>query len=91
MSGKNKTIKKNTIDSMDLSYFFTSLENKPVYAYCAYNYYRLYKVVDLGECYVLLSPEEEGCWMPSDSIRQSEQTKPEIKQFIEDDNGPDVA
>lgn len=76
---------KDTIDSIDLAYFFSNLESKPVYAYCAYNYYRLYKVTDLGHCYVLLSPEEEGCWQHSSSIIEKS------KEIKEDNNGPSIA
>lgn len=84
-----KTNKRDTFDSQELAYFFANLEDKPVYAYCAYNYYRLLKVVDLGHAYVLLSPEEEGCWMPSSSIRENE-NKP--KDTVKgEDNGPEIA
>lgn len=89
MREKMKQTKKDTMTSQELAYFFASLEDKPVYGYCAYNYYRLLKVVDLGHAYVLLSPEEEGCWMPSSSIRENE-NKP--KDTVKgEDNGPEIA
>lgn len=89
-----KKTKKDTMTSMELAYFFANLEEKPVYAHCAYNNYRLMKIMDIGDCYILMSPEEEGCWMPSDSIKESNNTKPEvliIKDEVEEDNGPEIA
>ena len=85
-----KQTKKDTMSSQELAFFFANLEDKPVYAYCAYNNYKLLKIVDIGDCYILLSPEEEGCWMPSSSIRDNE-TKPEVIINVEDDNGPEIA
>lgn len=84
-----KQTKKDTMTSQELAYFFASLEDKPVYAYCAYNNYRLLKIVDIGDCYILLSPEEEGCWMPSSSIRDKENKSEVIVK--EEDNGPEIA
>lgn len=85
--------KPDTMTSSEIAYFFANLKNKPVYAHCAYNNYRLMKIIDIGDCYVLMSPEEEGCWMPSDSIRDSQpsKTKPEVIIITEDDNGPEIA
>jgi len=85
-----KQTKKDTMTSQEMAYFFANLANKPVYAYCAYNNYRLMKIVDIGDCYILSSPEEEGCWMPSSSIRDNE-TKPEEMIIMEEDNGPEIA
>ena len=81
--------KKTTLDSQDIAYFFANLKNKPVFAYCAYNNYRLLKVVDIGDAYLLVSPEDEGCWMPSESIKNSnnKQTS-EISINVEDNNEP---
>lgn len=66
-----KVNKKDTLDSMELAYFFANLENKPVYTNCAYNFYKLLKIVDRGDCYILVSPEEEGCWQHSSTIKES--------------------
>lgn len=87
---KMKANKKDTLSSNELAYFFANLQDKPVYAHCAYNNYRLMKVVDIGDCYLLLSPEDEGCWLPSSSIREN-QSKPEVKIIEEEDNGPSIA
>ena len=84
-----KPNKKDTMTSQELAFFFANLADKPVYAYCAYNNYRLLKVVDIGDSYLLLSPEEEGCWMPSSSIRENE-LKSEVT-ITEDNNGPEIA
>ena len=86
-----KQTKKDTMTSQELAYFFANLSDKPVYAYCAYNNYRLLKIVDIGDCYILLSPEEEGCWMPSSSIKKSEKEKSKPVITKEDDNGPELA
>ena len=85
-----KQKKHDTMTSQEMAYFFANLENKPVYAYCAYNNYKLMKIMDIGHCYVLVSPEEEGCWMPSSSIKE-EKPKPEEKIIIEQDHGPEIA
>lgn len=85
-----KQKKHDTMTSQEMAYFFANLENKPVYAYCAYNNYKLMKIMDIGHCYVLVSPEEEGCWMPSSSIKDSEY-KPEPITIKEDDDEPTIA
>jgi hypothetical protein len=86
-----KPNKKDTLSSREMAYFFANLEEKPVYAHCAYNNYRLMKIVDIGHCYVLMSPEEEGCWMPSDSIKDNKKETPKTIITNEDDNGPELA
>jgi hypothetical protein len=90
MRKKMKQTKKDTMTSQELAYFFANLAEKPVYAYCAYNNYRLLKIVDIGDCYILLSPEEEGCWMPSSSIKE-EKPKPEKVIIAGEDDGPEIA
>jgi hypothetical protein len=66
---KNDFKDDNTYKALMLSTFLEEHGRKPVYAYCGYNYYRLVRVIDMGEYIVLESPESDGCWMPSDSIR----------------------
>jgi hypothetical protein len=57
---KNK-IPKTTYDSDDLGIILSGQkENKPVYMKCAYNYYKIKRVIDMGEFYMLESPEEDG-------------------------------
>lgn len=85
-----KQTKKDTMSSQELAFFFANLADKPVYAHCAYNNYRLMKIVDIGDCYILLSPEEEGCWMPSSSIRDNT-SEPEKTIMKEDDDEPTIA
>lgn len=86
-----KPIKKDTLSSRELAYFFANLEEKPVYAHCAYNNYKLMKIMDIGDCYILMSPEEEGCWMPSSSIKESEKEKSKPVITKEENNGPELA
>lgn len=35
-------------------------EDKPVYMKCAFNYYKIKRIVDMGDFYILESPEEDG-------------------------------
>ena len=54
---KNKT----TYDSGNLGFILSGLpDDKPVYMKCAYNYYKIKRVVDMGDFYMLESPEEDG-------------------------------
>ena len=85
-----KQTKKDTMTSQEMAYFFANLANKPVYAYCAYNNYRLMKIIDIGDCYILSSPEEEGCWQHSSTIRNSVKEL-EVIDTKEDDDEPTIA
>ena len=52
---------KLTYESDDLGIILSGLSNvKPVYMKCAYNYYKIKRVVDMGDFYMLESPEEDG-------------------------------
>ena len=59
---------KETYTSKDLSNLLELQKNKPVYAYCGYNYYKVVRVIDVGEYIILESPEVDGAWMPAESI-----------------------
>jgi hypothetical protein len=51
-----------TYESDTLGILLAGMEEgvKPVYMKCAYNYYRIRRIVDMGDFYMLESPEEEG-------------------------------
>ena len=60
MNIKKKT-PKSTYDSADLGFILAGLpEVKPVYMQCAYNFYKIKRVVDMGDFYMLESPVEDG-------------------------------
>lgn len=81
-----------TLNSQMLGFQLANLPSKPVYVYCAYNHYRVLTIHDAGDYYLLISPEEEGCWQHSSTIKDS---VPEVKEtkieIEEDDDGPEVA
>jgi hypothetical protein len=35
---------------------------KPVYMNCAYNFYKIKRIVDVGDYVIIESYEEDGCW-----------------------------
>lgn len=51
-----------TYESDTLGILLAGMEQgvKPVFVKCAYNYYRIKRIVDMGDFYVLETPEEEG-------------------------------
>ena len=52
---------KTTYDSDDLGIILAGLPDvKPVYMKCAYNYYKIRRIVDMGDFIMLESPEDEG-------------------------------
>lgn len=52
---------KQTYDSSNLGMIISNLPaSKPIYMKCAYNYYKIKRVVDMGEFYMIESPEEDG-------------------------------
>ena len=52
---------KDTYDCGTLGSLLSMMKpDKPVYAKCAYNYYKLKRIVDMGDFYMLETPEEEG-------------------------------
>ena len=55
-------MKSNTYESDTLGILLAGMKEgvKPVYVKCAYNYYRIKRIVDMGDFYVLETPEEEG-------------------------------
>ena len=60
-SGIKRMKTKLTYESDDLGIILSGLSNvKPVYMKCAYNYYKIKRVVDMGDFYMLESPEDEG-------------------------------
>jgi hypothetical protein len=61
-------VSRETYPAIYLSALLEKHGDKPVYAYCGYNYYKLIRVIDVGEYIILESPETDGCWMPADSI-----------------------
>lgn len=81
-----------TLNSQMLGFQLSNLPPKPLYVYCAYNHYRVLNVIDQGDYYLLISPEEEGCWQRSETIKEN---TPEVKETNlkteEDDNGPFAA
>lgn len=59
MSSKKKV--RETYDSDELGIILSGQkEIKPVYMRCAYNYYKIKRIVDMGEFLMLESPEDEG-------------------------------
>jgi len=61
MSSKKGVYNKVTYDSDDLGIILSGQkENKPVYMKCAYNYYKIKRVIDMGDFYMLESPDDEG-------------------------------
>ena len=59
-NGIKKMKVKQTYNSKDLGNLLDLHPNKPVYMRCAYNYYKVKRVVDMGEFIMLESPEEDG-------------------------------
>lgn len=53
-------MKVNTYKAKDLGNLIHLHGDKPVYMRCAYNYYKIKRVVDMGEFIMLESPEEDG-------------------------------
>lgn len=52
---------KDTYDSETLGTLLSlQKKEKPVYVKCAYNYYKIKRMVDMGDFYMLETPEEEG-------------------------------
>jgi len=50
-----------TYNSDDLGIILSGQKkNKPVYMKCAYNYYKIRRIVDMGDFIMLESPEDEG-------------------------------
>ena len=79
----------NTYDAVTMSELLAKCNNKPVYAYAGFNYYRVIRVIDTGDCIILETPESDGCWMPIESIRES--LKKEQENQIQYDDGPLIA
>lgn len=85
-----------TYNAVDIGLVLSGVEvDKPVYMKCAYNHYRITKIVDKGDYYLLESPEDDGCWMPADSIRQEvqevQEEKPVKVSYVDGDDGPILA
>ena len=53
-------MRKDTHDSKDLGNLLDIQKNKPVYLKCAYNYYKIKRVVDMGDFIMIESPEDEA-------------------------------
>ena len=53
-------MRKDTYDSKDLGNLLDIQKNKPVYLKCAYNYYKIKRVVDMGDFIMIESPEVEA-------------------------------
>mgnify|MGYP006294810803 FL=1 len=52
---------KQTYSSGNLGIILSGLpDDKPIFMKCAYNYYKIKRVVDMGEFYMLESPEEDA-------------------------------
>ena len=50
----------DTYNATTLSTLLANGGNKPVYAFCAYNFYNLRRVVDTGTCIIIESYEDNG-------------------------------
>jgi hypothetical protein len=53
-------MKDDTYNSKDLSNLLEIQKDKPVYLRCAYNYYKIKRVVDMGNFIMIESPEDEA-------------------------------
>ena len=86
---------EQTYKSEKLSHVLSKVSDKPVYVLCAYNYYRLKRVVEYDDFIVIESFEDEGCWMHSSTIKKSLESKEEMLVIdvpeFEPDNGPELA
>lgn len=53
-------ISKETYDSLYLSTLLESMENKPVFVKAAFNYYKISRIIDVGDFVILETPEQNG-------------------------------
>ena len=53
-------MRKDTYNSKDLGNLLDIQKIKPVYLRCAYNYYKIKRVVDMGDFIMIESPEDEA-------------------------------
>jgi hypothetical protein len=55
-------MRSKTYESDTLGILLAGMQEgvKPVYMKCAHNYYMIKRIVDMGDFYMLESPEEEG-------------------------------